>query len=218
MNVKDIIESVKLNGFFEFDYYDDLLYLAKQLGTPVPSRRNESVVSLIKVLNKEEAKVNSLSAIYGKGAFPYHTEAAYRKVPPRYVILRMQRGNDSRPTLLKELYSNLNDDSLNILKNEIWIYSDNKETFLSTVISKAQNNEIITRFDKDCMTFPLKRDPKAMDLVYNALQYSPTVKISWSSGKTIVFDNWRMLHARGENFNNIDCEDRILERILILGD
>jgi L-asparagine oxygenase len=84
---------------------EEILSIAESLGRPIIPTRTGPVVRAIRPTLSGAARANTMSAIYGLGAFPYHTEAAYRRVPPRFVIVYLAEGNcPSRPTLLYDTH------------------------------------------------------------------------------------------------------------------
>jgi hypothetical protein len=77
-----------LQGWVILNSDGDLLDLAKQLGTPVASRRGGEAVESLRPRPAEAAPRRSLSAAHGLGNFPLHTDGAHHAVPPRYTVLR----------------------------------------------------------------------------------------------------------------------------------
>jgi len=69
-----------------------------QAGSPPETLRPRS---------RETARAKSLSATYGLGALPLHTDAAHWVNPPRYVALHCITGPSSTPTLLFPLPNGL---------------------------------------------------------------------------------------------------------------
>jgi L-asparagine oxygenase len=51
-------------------------------------------------MKKENSTPNTYSGMYGLGAFPFHTDLAHRRYPPRYLALRCIIGFEDVPTLL----------------------------------------------------------------------------------------------------------------------
>ena len=67
------------NGWIEFmsDLSTGSLSIARQFGEPLPSRRGGSLVDPLVPTKQEDAYPRSISAIYGTGEFPFHTDGAY---------------------------------------------------------------------------------------------------------------------------------------------
>src|SRR6266540_143127 len=88
----------------------ELLALGRDLGTPRSVRPSGPLVDRLIPRNADEAPERSLSAFYGFGAFPLHTDAAHHQSPPRLVLLRLAGGAQSASaTLLLDLRAALAD-------------------------------------------------------------------------------------------------------------
>lgn len=75
--------------------------LGRSLGIPVSVRPGGPTTYRLTPTPVSEAAPRSLSAIYGLDAFPFHTDAAHHRVPPRYLILRLADGARSdTPTVV----------------------------------------------------------------------------------------------------------------------
>src|SRR4051794_21987068 len=78
----------------------ELLTAAAVLGwTPVPGRRGSSPVTTLRPTDPKDANPRSLSAQYGRGAQPLHTDGAHLAQPPDVVILTCT-GTSDTPTRL----------------------------------------------------------------------------------------------------------------------
>src|SRR4051794_6145768 len=78
---------------------DDLIKLAQSLGRPRPSLTG-SIVKELRPVAKHAAQRLTLSATYGLGTFPLHTDTAFWPVPARYVVLRVH-GDLRRSTTVR---------------------------------------------------------------------------------------------------------------------
>ena len=195
-----------------------LLNLGKQLGTPIPSRANGSIVDRLRPTAPEAARPRSLSAIHGLGAFPFHTDLANFPVPPRYVLLRLEQGSASnRDTLLHDVrLLRLEGSLLSDLQREVWCAIGGRRRFLTTAMATGPRDEIFVRFDRGCMR---PRSPGAEPTALRFERVLSTARptaVSWSRGFALVIDNWRTLHARTLPTGGSDC-DRVLERVLVDG-
>lgn len=110
-------------SLLEWPSEKELLPLAERFGSPVSVRRSDAVASLLRPTTKSEASPRSLSALHGTGAFPFHTDCAHHRIPPRFTLLRLaHRSESDRPTLLlplKELA--LNEAEAARLRNTVWL-------------------------------------------------------------------------------------------------
>ncbi|HXE43040.1 MAG TPA: hypothetical protein VN516_08450 [Candidatus Baltobacteraceae bacterium] len=190
-----------------------MLALAMKLGQPTVSRKEGSLIDELRPTPREWANPASLSARYGIGAFPLHTDTAHWRKPARYVILRavqISRGN--RPTLL------LDKDSLDfelgdrfLLKRAVFTVRNGRNSFLTTIFPE---DEKFLRFDRDCMFPKTSSSTCALDLILSAVEKRPTIKIHWRINDTLVFDNWRFLHGRNQQVGK-HVDRRLLHRILV---
>ncbi len=73
----------------------DLAALGRELGTPIPSRPSGPDVDRLVPNQPDQAPARSLSARYGVGEFPFHSDCAYYKILPRWVLLRLAAGSAS---------------------------------------------------------------------------------------------------------------------------
>ncbi|MEO7261016.1 MAG: hypothetical protein ABI047_07160 [Jatrophihabitantaceae bacterium] len=135
----------------------------------------------------------SLSATYGFGAFPLHTDGAHLQQPPDLVVLEADHPSLT-PTLLwtfaleHERAASIRPD----LRNGIFLVASASERTLQT----AQIGTAI-RFDPGCMTPCDQRARRVADFFGEALgRARPHL---WKGpGHVLVIDNRRMLHARGQ--------------------
>lgn len=189
---------------------DELLELAYNLGKPTPSRVNNPLIDNLVPLQEIDANKQSLSANYGINDFPFHTDGAYFKIPPRYIILRYLQGISSpTPTLLINLEQIKEVDKQN-LKFSIWKVKSRSKTFLSTILS--DNNDIF-RYDQ-CTMRPLNERNDNRIFFENLIGTLPKTIIEWELNKTVIIDNWKNLHSRPK-VKNEEINYRTIQRILI---
>src|SRR5262249_37065023 len=115
----------------------DLRELAPVLGAAIPARPNGPLVDILRPRTPEESRPQTISAVVGLHRFPFHPDQAYRRVPPRYLLLRLAAGARSNtPTLLQD-FSQLPFSSVecSLLKRAVWAVSGGGKTFYSGVIS-----------------------------------------------------------------------------------
>src|SRR5207302_499320 len=115
----------------------DLLQLAQEMGEPVPSRPSAPLVDRLQPTKPQLAKPRSLSGLYGLNEFPFHSEGAYYRVPPRWVLLRLAQGarSDTATSLLDVRALDLPKELLNALHREIWIVAGKPGHFLSPILN-----------------------------------------------------------------------------------
>ena len=199
------------------DESSSLTDLAAELGTPCPSRRGGPLVDRLRPVPREGARPRSMSAHHGLARFPFHTDSANFRIPPRYCLLRLARGFSSRrATLLIDVLNlPLDDRGRAELRAGVWYTNGGHGRFLSSILSLTliPGYEIL-RFDRCCMRPAHPRAELAAAMLEDACASVPPIRIDWSASTVLVVDNWRLLHGRdlprepGE-------EDRVLERILV---
>jgi hypothetical protein len=195
---------------FQIDNEQDLLELAHSLGHPVPSRLNGPLIDNLIPLNKQDAHPQSLSAKFGVGGFPYHTDGAYFSIPPRFIVLRYIKGiEDPTPTTLCNL-TDINGADKQLLKDAIWKVRSIK-SFYSTIL--AQDSSFY-RFD-NCVMQPLNKANDNSAFFSDIVSNLSTQTINWEINKTIVINNWKYLHNRPE-VKDEEVNYRTLQRIMIL--
>src|SRR5690606_448828 len=95
-----IKENVTTNGYaFIREYYPEthMASVAQALGQPLVPWEGGLIQDL---LPRNAAMPNTYSGIYGLNPFPFHTDLAHWRLPPRYLLLRCVTGHVDVPTLL----------------------------------------------------------------------------------------------------------------------
>lgn len=193
---------------------DELLKVAVSLGTPVPARPGGPIVQELTPLAATEAPSNSLSAAHGVGAFPFHTDAAHHRRPPRWVVMRCEElGSEGRPTLLCDASGlSFAERQWRALERAVWWVRSGGRGFPASIVTRREG--MIVRYDRGCMT---PADPAficAGELFEQALRQVAHLRLEWQRDDVVIFDNWRMLHARGDG-DGRDAGLRRLQRILV---
>ena len=189
----------------------ELIELAHSLGRPISSRVNSNIVDHLVPIKKSEAHRQSLSANFGIGDFPFHTDGAYFKIPPRFIIMRYLKGiQNPTPTILCDL-NQINSDDKENLKHCIWKVKSRNNDFLSTILS---DDEAYYRYDKCVMTPVISKNQNGL-FFESLIAELPKTQINWTINKAVIIDNWTYLHTRpkvsGQEINN-----RTIQRIMVL--
>jgi alpha-ketoglutarate-dependent taurine dioxygenase len=187
--------------------------LAEGLGMPVPSRKSSSLIDELRPLSRSQAQPCSLSAHYGTGTFPFHTDTAHWRTPAHYVVLRAVVAHDQcRPTLLIDSRSlQLRSSDRCLLKRAVFAVRSGRSSFLTTIIPR---DEKFFRFDRDCMFPKSPSAVQASSILTSAETSCPAIEIHWAPNCTLVLDNWRFLHGRSRG-NGKGTENRLLHRVLV---
>jgi len=175
----------------------DLLNAALTLGTPVAEPRDGVIVKPLRAVAGQAAPTNTLSSRYGAGAFPLHTEAAYWRQPPRFLLLYcVSPGTGEHDTLIQDGDALLHVPEAAVLKADPWMVSAGINPFLCTVLSELDRDRPLIRFDRDCMQ-PAIRVSSSESVVHSFLGCATPYSHRWQAGDLLIFDNWRILHGRG---------------------
>lgn len=195
---------------FQAESTDELITIAKSVGQIIPSRKNSNdLIDILSVNKKENANPKSLSALYGEKSFPYHTDGAYLPVPPKYLILRSPKQINDCPTKL--CIPKFNDDDKRVLIKNVWLVNGGRGKFYSSIIGN-KNNDFIIRFDLACMKPALDEFISSINIMEKTIKSSKIQLIDWKSNQCIIFNNWKLVHARADATK---VKSRILERVWI---
>ena len=171
--------------------------LATRLGTSVPVRRGGPTTDRLMPTPPDEAAPRSLSAIYGLGTFPFHTDAAHHRVPPRYLLMRLADGAASTtPTLLVDADPrSFRLPHSKTLTRKTWLVRGGLgRTFYAPILDPSRR---FLRFDPGCMSPPAGTFLKGQEILTRRLALSrQELEIEWATDTTLVADNWRVLHSR----------------------
>jgi L-asparagine oxygenase len=191
----------------------DLLAFATALGGPEPDPRDRVLVKDIRPQPRDAANINTLSSRYGMGDFPVHTEAAYLRKPPRFLLLYcVEPGSGGRTTVLLDAAAHFSRLPC-VRRPGTWVVKAGRRPFLCDVLWRRTPNGLGIRYDRECL-FP--RGPAALaeeQSIREFIASSTPTPIEWVSGQLLVIDNHRMLHGRGGSNN--DDRDRWLKRVLV---
>jgi hypothetical protein len=196
----------------EIDLAKIVLAVATRLGIPMKTRRG-CVTDKLSPVEADEAIPSSLSSKYGLQAFPFHVDGAHWPVPPKYVVLGcLDPGeNDTRTLLVDRTRIKMSSEVLRLARRAVFWVRNGRKSFYATVLETSRD---FIRFDPGCMEPQNDEARRVMELLsFNSL-HGLSEGISWKRGKILVFNNWRVLHAR-DGANQID-KQRILIRTVTL--
>lgn len=170
---------------------DEVRSQAAEVGwTEVPIRSGEPAVATLRPKSAAEAPLNSLSAKYGRGAQPLHTDGAHLKMPPHIVVLYAPTSN-ATPTLLWSPHESPSGPVPPSAHDGVFVVDGGRDRFYAT----AFTTESGLRYDPGCMTPADARSREA------AAYFRQVVEVahqhSWSmDGMLLLIDNRQALHAR----------------------
>jgi hypothetical protein len=198
------------NGIAEYFNVSEegFLQIALKYGNPIRSRPEGSVIDFLIAKTSDQAKRDSLTKRYGTNDFPIHTDGAYLKIPPRFIVLKYVGDiKEVTPTIIVHFDLNkLTDEELHFVKNRIWFVKGENKGFYSRIL---QDN--ILRYDKEVM----KLVNSDKDLMSESLQKMNKTSVTWEKNKVVVIDNYAVLHYR-PRVSEKEVNRRILQRINII--
>ncbi len=186
----------------------DVVNLLGSLSTSMP----KSSVHTVTPADKELRPPNTYSGIYGTGTFPFHTDMAHWRNPPRFLVLRCVKGFEQVPTLLIdgwEIVKSVGQGTLlralvqprRPFAGELPLMRLYQRTYFFSVV----------RWDREYIRPASRGGQEGFDKFTTALNGSKVISIALADkGSTLVIDNWRMLHGRAAV--PVECQGRVLER------
>lgn len=208
-------EDVARNGYaFVRDYCPgvDALAVANALGQPIEPWEGGTVQDLVP---RSTATPNTYSGSYGLGCFPFHTDLAHWRIPPRYLLLRCVTGYADVPTLLLDGKSIFDAVTLDILTRAIFKPRRPRQGTLALLrLCESTSDGYCFRWDELFLKPASKIGDLASQRIKDQLDKCEPLKIALARvGDTLLIDNWRMLHARSPI--PAEREDRKIQRIYL---
>lgn len=186
--------------------------IAHELGEPIAPFEDRLVQYLVPRFN---ATPNTYSGIYGLNRFPFHTDLAHWRLPPRFLLLRCLRGYRGVPTQLVDGHALIKAVGLDILSRAIFEPRRPRQGKLE-LLHLYEPVSGCFRWDEVFLKPGSRIGDLAALRVRNWLsQRMPQSIVLEKIGDTLVVDNWRMLHARSPI--PAECQNRKIERVY-LGD
>jgi hypothetical protein len=189
----DALENLAQKGWGVMSATSDrLLEFAHALGTPVPSRAGQQLVDTLLPTSAAAAHPRSLSAKYGRDAWPFHSDAANWGTPCRYLLLYCPTGRQ-QPTLLLPWEPLLSETNLSELAAAVFFIRNGAASFYTTALDRRRR---FLRYDPGCMQPATPDSEAAVEHLHQILEKSSPHAHVWSGGDVLLIDNWRVLHAR----------------------
>ena len=173
----------------------------------IPIRRGDQPVSVLKPVQPDSAHPRSLSAQYGLGDQPLHTDGAHMARPPDIVVLVVS-GPSQTPTRLwayDRMTRRREDPPRTAFSHGMFLVHTGRDSFYAPVLAGGR-----WRYDPGCMT-PCDARARQVD-DYLAAQLASAWTWQWTqAGQLLVIDNRSVLHARAAVA--VGDEDRELTRV-----
>lgn len=190
----------------------DALAVANALGQPLEPWEGGTVQDLIP---RPSSTPNTYSGSYGLGCFPFHTDLAHWRIPPRYLLLRCLTGYADVPTLLLDGKDIFDAVTLDILTRAIFKPRRPRNGRLGLLrLYEPTSEGYCFRWDELFLKPASRIGDIASQRVKEQLIKSEPLRIALTQvGDTLIIDNWRMLHARSPI--PAEREDRRVQRIYL---
>jgi len=193
---------------------NSLIDLARGLGSLIENP-DGNPLKVLRVVGSETARPNTLSASFGRGRFPLHTDTAFWSLPARFLVLRAS-GDLRRPTTVcpfHEIFALAGERLLKAVQKSVWTLKTRTGTVYSEMEFRCIDGQLGRRYDRQCMN-PANTSAKEVHEYLSSGTFSDLVReITWADDLALVIDNWRVLHGRGPE--PVGEEERALERIYV---
>lgn len=193
----------------------DIVEVANEFGTPLTPWEGGLVQTLTP---REDAAPNTYSGNFGLKRFPFHTDLAHWRRPPRHLLLRCLIGYQDVPTSLVDGRWLIEAVSRDLLARAIFKPRRPRDGALALLrlFEPAADDADLLRWDEVFLR-PASRVGDIVDAhVRDWLAQSTPLSIAlFRPGDTLIIDNWRMLHARSSIPQG--REDRLIQRVYLGG-
>jgi L-asparagine oxygenase len=212
---QSIKDDVMRHGYaFVQDYYPgtDTTAVAQDVGQPLIPWADRLVQELVP---QASAPPNTYSGIYGLGRFPFHTDLAHWRLPPRYLLLRCVAGYADVPTLLVDGQTLIDAVTPDILVRAIFKPRRPRDGAISLLRLCEPNDDLYSLRWDEVFLKPACEIGDIADLrVRDWLAKCKPLSIALArAGDMLLIDNWRMLHARSPI--PVGREDRKIDRVYL---
>lgn len=213
----DLLEAVQDRGWSSFPGVNgssDLMRLAISLGKPVENARHE-LISELRVAAVAKARPLTLSATFGTGPFPLHTDTAFWPTPARFLVM-LAEGDLRRTTTvcsMRRILDSGGNKLLNLIEKSVWIIRGRDGSHYGQMTLSTKSIQSGVRFDRQCMK-PVNASAREVAAYFD--MGDPTVPIEyleWRPHTAVVISNWHALHGRGLEPPNE--QERIVRRIYL---
>lgn len=186
--------------------------VAAEIGGAMAPKDGSMVQRLVP---QETGAPNTYSGNFGLRGFPFHTDLAHWRTPPRYLMLRCIKGYSDVPTLVidgNELVSRIGQEGMRraVVRPR---RPQGGEMRLLRLLQDS-GDERILRWDEVYLKPASPIGEAAFLKVRECIERSsPTALALEDEGDTLIIDNWRMLHSRPAIPH--ERRDRHLERVYL---
>ncbi len=206
---------VARNGFaFSREHFPEMATAAivSELGRPLTPWQGGLLQELVP---RDIATPNTYSGMYGLDRFPFHTDLAHWRRPPRYLLLRCLKGYSDVPTLLLDGQAIFETAMLGIFTRAIFKPRRPLGGMYSLLrLCTPIDSGYCFRWDENFLRPASKIGEIARQHITELLPKCDPLSIALvRTGDTLLIDNWRMLHAR--SLIPTGREDRRIQRVYL---
>ncbi|MFG1359182.1 Fe(II)-2OG oxygenase family protein [Xanthobacter pseudotagetidis] len=212
LEIRDGLRKVGYIFFSSHRPKDSIVEIAERFGKPLVPWENGLIQTLVP---RTKAAPNSYSGIYGLDRFPFHSDLAHWRTPPRYLLLRCITGFADVPTLMIDGHDLIDAVSLDVLGRAIFKPRRPREGSVSLLrLCEPVDDVVRVRWDEVFLK-PASRIGEVANLrVREWLSICTPIALSLAeTHDTLLIDNWRMLHARSPILAG--RETRAIERVYL---
>jgi hypothetical protein len=142
----------------------------------------------------DEARANSISAVFGLSEIPPHTDGAHLKNPPKYLLMWMNEVDTTETSTAVFEFNRkyLPKDWVLDFEKSIWAVKVRSDRyFYACPVSR----DLSIRWDPGCFIVP-RRGKLTRANVIEMLHTLPSHRIQLGKNRALLLDNWRVLHGR----------------------
>jgi L-asparagine oxygenase len=211
----EVKDGIRRHGYIFFSNYrsnEGIVEIAEHFGRPLVPWENGLVQIL---MPRTDAEPNSYSGIFGLGHFPYHSDLAHWRTPPRYLLLRCITGYADVPTLLIDGHDLIDAVTHDILSRAIFKPRRPRNGSISLLrLCERVEDVVRIRWD-EVFLIPASKVGEVANLRIREWlsTHTPTALSLAEPHDMLLIDNWRMLHARSPILPG--RESRVIERIYL---
>ncbi|TZG35981.1 TauD/TfdA family dioxygenase [Agrobacterium sp. B1(2019)] len=213
----EIRDKIRKSGYIFFSSHrpnDSIIEIAEDLGKPLDPWKDGPVQTLVP---RSQAAPNSYGGIFGLNHFPFHSDLAHWRTPPRYLLLRCVVGYADVPTMVIDGHDLIDAVTLDILRRAIFKPRRPRDGSVSLLrLCEPADDVVRVRWDEVFLK-PASRVGEVADLRVREWLSTcmPTAVSLAETHDTLLIDNWRMLHARSPILPG--RENRAIERVYLEG-
>lgn len=210
-----LISTLEADGYAFLPGYagdDDATSVAAAFGEPIAPWG--TIVQ--RLVPREASTPNTYSGLFGLGRFPFHTDLAHWRFPPRYLVLRCVKGYVDVPTLLLDGRSIIDAVTLDVLRRSVVRPRRPRsgEMRLLRLWQSGIGGGDLLRWDEVFLKPASRIGAFAFGRIREELESAMPMEVAMvDAGDTLVIDNWRMLHSRPPVAAG--REDRCLDRVYL---